>query len=252
MSRLALSLVLLAATVWAQSGAPKRILYVTHSAGYKHESIPHSIDALKAIAKTTGKLEITATEDVSLLNAAELRNYDAVMFYTTGELPISDQQKQDLLDFVNSGKGFAGVHSATDTFYKWPEYADLIGGWFNGHPWTQSVKIKVADPESPLVRHLAPSFEVRDEIYQFKNFAEGRVRVLLKLDTRSVNMNAKGINPGATEFPLVWVRSYGSGRVFYSALGHFDDVWDMPGVRGMLLEGMLWITGQIEAPSTPR
>lgn len=252
MFRLIVIFALLAATVSAQPVRPKRILYITHSAAFRHQSIPHSVEALKAIAAISGKLEITATEDVSLLNAAALRNYDAVMFYTTGELPISDQQKQDLLTFIRGGKGFGGVHSATDTFYKWPEYAELIGGWFNGHPWTQPVKITVADPANPLVAHLAPSFELRDEIYQFKNFAEGRVRVLLKLDTSSVDMKARGINPGATEFPLVWVRPYGKGRVFYSALGHFDEVWDMPGIRGMLLEGMLWITGQREAPAAPR
>ena len=252
MFRLAAILGILAATVSAQSAAPKRILYITHSAGFRHQSIPHSEEALQAIAAASRKLEITATEDVSLLNAAALRNFDAVMFYTTGELPISDQQKQDLLEFVRGGKGFGGLHSATDTFYKWPEYAELIGGWFNGHPWTQPVKIAVADPSNPLVAHLAPSFELRDEIYQFRNFAKGRVRVLLKLDTSSVDMKARGINPGATEFPLAWVRPYGAGRVFYSALGHFDEVWDVPGIRTMLLESMLWITGQREAPATPR
>jgi len=243
---------LFAATVSAQPVTPKRILYITHSAGFRHQSIPHSVVALQVIAAASRKLQITTSEDVSLLNAATLRNYDAVMFYTTGELPISDQQKQDLLAFVRSGKGFGGVHSATDTFYKWPEYANLIGGWFNGHPWTQPVKITVADPTNPLVAHLAPSFHLRDEIYQFKNFAAGRVRVLLKLDTSSVDMRAPGINPGATEFPLMWVHPYGQGRVFYSALGHFDDVWDTPGIRTMLLESMLWITGQREAPSAPR
>ena len=116
---------------------PKRILYVTLSAGFKHDSIPASIKALQEIAAQSGQLEVVQTEDVSLLSAAGLRNFDAVMFFTTGELPISDAQKRDLLDFVRGGKGFGGVHSATDTFYQWPEYGELIGGYFNGHPWTQ-------------------------------------------------------------------------------------------------------------------
>src|SRR5690349_24190141 len=114
-------LCLMAATLAAQ---PKRILYITLSAAYKHAAIPASITAFKEIAAQSGKLEIVQTEDVSLLNAAALRNFDAVMFYTTGELPISDTQKRDLLDFVRGGKGFGGVHSATDTFYKWPEYGE--------------------------------------------------------------------------------------------------------------------------------
>jgi type 1 glutamine amidotransferase len=234
-------LCLLAATLAAQ---PKRILYITLSAAYKHESIPASIKALQEIAAASGKLEVVQTEDVSLLSAAGLKNFDAVMFFTTGELPISDSQKRDLLDFVRSGKGFGGVHSATDTFYKWPEYGQLIGAYFQNHPWTQEVTVRVKDPNSPLVAHLAPSFRIKDEIYQVRNFAADRVHVLLTLDTSSVNMSAPGINPVATEFPLAWTQSYGSGRVFYNALGHFDSTWTDPGVRKMMLQAMLWLTGQ--------
>jgi uncharacterized protein len=244
---------LLATTLAAQPIVhPKRILYVTLSAGFKHDSIPASIEALKQIAGQNGKLEVVQTEDVSLLSAAGLRDFDAVMFFTTGELPISDAQKRDLLDFVRSGKGFGGVHSATDTFYQWPEYGDLIGGYFNGHPWTQPVTLDVEDPDNPLVAHLKPSFKILDEIYQFRQFSRDRVRVLLTLDTHSVDMGADGVNPGTQDFPLAWIRRYGAGRVFYSALGHFDSTWADPGVRQMMLQGMLWLTGQIEVDATIR
>jgi type 1 glutamine amidotransferase len=226
------------------TGQPKRILYITLSAGYKHEAIPASVKAFKEIAQQSGKLEVVQTEDVSLLSAAGLRNFEAVMFYTTGELPISEVQKHDLLDFVRGGKGFGGVHSATDTFYKWPEYGELIGAYFQNHPWTQEVTVRVKDANSPLVAHLAPSFRIKDEIYQVRNFAADRVHVLLELDTSSVNMSAPGINPGATQFPLAWTQTYGAGRVFYNALGHFDSTWTDPGIRKMMLQAMLWLTGQ--------
>jgi uncharacterized protein len=236
---------LMAATLAAQpAGQPKRILYVTLSAAYKHAAIPASVRALTDIAQQSGKLELVQTEDVSLLSAAGLKDFDAVMFFTTGELPISDTQKRDLLDFVRSGKGFGGVHSATDTFYKWPEYGELIGAYFQNHPWTEEVTIRVKDPDSPLVAHLAPSFRIKDEIYQVRNFAADRVHVLLELDTSSVNMSAPGINPGASEFPLAWTRNYGAGRVFYNALGHFDSTWTDPGIRKMMLQAMLWLTRQ--------
>ena len=231
---------------------PKRILYVTLSAGFKHDSIPASIQALKQIAAQSGKLEVVQTEDVSLLNAAALRDFDAVMFFTTGELPISDAQKRDLLDFVRNGKGFGGVHSATDTFYQWPEYGELIGGYFKSHPWTQQVTLDVEDPDSPLVAHLKPSFKILDEIYQFRQFSRDRVRVLLTLDTHSVNMGADGVNPGTQDFPLAWIRRFGAGRVFYNALGHFDSTWADPGIRQMMLQSMLWLTGQIEVDATIR
>ena len=241
MRRILFILCVLSATLAAQ---PKRILYITLSAAYKHAAIPASIQALREIAAQSGKLEIVQTEDVSLLSAAGLKNFDAVMFYTTGELPISDTQKRDLLEFVRGGKGFGGVHSATDTFYKWPEYGEMIGAYFQNHPWTQDVTIQVKDPKSPLVAHLAPSFKIKDEIYQVRNFAADRAHVLLALDTGSVNMAAPGINPGQREFPLAWTRNYGAGRVFYNALGHFDSTWTDPGIRTMMLQAMLWLTGQ--------
>ena len=159
------------------SAQPKRILYVTHSAGYRHASIDTSVPVLQDLAQRTGQFEIVATDDVSLLNASSLATFDAVLFFTTGELPISDSQKSDLLQFVRSGKGFAGVHSATDTFYTWPEYGDLIGARFNGHPWVQPVRLDIEDPAHPAMAPVQPSFAIMDEIYQFRDFSRSRSRV---------------------------------------------------------------------------
>jgi hypothetical protein len=239
----------LAATAGAQ---PKRVLYLTHSAGFRHDSLPVSAEVLRSVAADSGKLEVVHTEDVSLLNAATLRAYDAIFFFTSGELPISAQQKQDLLDFVRSGKGFGGAHSASDTFYTWPEYGEMIGGYFNGHPWVQTVRIDVEDRSHPAVAHLPSAFDFADEIYQFRAISRERVRVLLSLDPRSVDLKAPGVNPNTEDFPLAWVRNYGSGRVFYTALGHPDETWRDPRFQRMLLGAMLWITGQAEGDATPR
>src|SRR5262245_35203164 len=128
------------------SARPKhRVLYITHSAGYKHAVIPQSEEILKELASRSDSFTVTASQDCSLISETSLKQYDAVLSYTTGELPISDEQKNALLKFVKSGKGFAGVHSATDTFYKWPEYGAMIGGYFDNHPWHQEVVIKVED-----------------------------------------------------------------------------------------------------------
>src|SRR5260370_38999777 len=105
---------------------PARILYFTHSAGYRHEVIPASREILKQIGETSPRFEVATSEDVSVFTAENLRRYGAVMFFTTGELPMNDSQKQALLDFVRGGGGFLGVHSATDTFYQWPEYGKRI------------------------------------------------------------------------------------------------------------------------------
>ena len=104
----------------------ERILYFTYSAGYRHDVIPLSKTILTQLGRNSGVFEVTATEDTSEFSTENLKRYAAVMFYTTGELPMSGAEKTALLNFVRSGRGFIGVHSATDTFYTWPDYLDLM------------------------------------------------------------------------------------------------------------------------------
>ncbi len=108
-----------------------------------------------------------------------LKNYAAVMFYTTGELPFTDEEKSALVDFLQSGHGFVGVHSATDTLYEWGVYNKIIGGYFNDHPWHQLVTVDVVDPNSKLVSSLGKSFQITDEIYQIADFQADTSHVLL-------------------------------------------------------------------------
>ena len=104
-----------------------------------------------------------------------------MFFYTTGSLPLSDTQKADLIGFIRKGKGFAGSHSATDTFYDWKEYGNLIGGYFDGHPWHQKVRVIVEDRKHPATSHLGESFEITDEIYQFRApYDRKRLHVLMR------------------------------------------------------------------------
>ena len=139
------------------------------------------------------------------------------MFYTSGELPMSDAQKTALLNFVRSGRGFLGVHSATDTFYTWPDYLDLVGGYFNGHPWHQAVTIEVVDPSDPLVAFLGNSLQVEDEIYQISDFDYRGSRVLLRLDPSSVDLG----RPACINNSMVGLshgpNSMGGTRILYGA-----------------------------------
>jgi uncharacterized protein len=219
---------------------PDRILYVTHSAGYRHDVLPLSGSILREIGTTSGGFEVTATEDVSLLTAENLRRFAAILFFTTGELPVGEQQKTALLDFVGSGGGFLGVHSATDTFYSWPDYLKLIGGYFNGHPWHQAVRIAVVDPSNPLVGFLGTSLQIADEIYQISDFDYEGSQVLLRLDETSVDLTQSGVHRRFYGWPLAWTRSYGRGRVFYIALGHDEAVWRDPRYQRILLNAILW------------
>jgi type 1 glutamine amidotransferase len=237
--------VLAVAFAGTPSGAeprPDRVLYFTHSAGYRHDVIPMSREILKQLGEDSGEFDITATEDVSEFTTENLRRYAAVMFFTTGELPMSAAQKAALLDFVRSGGGFLGVHSATDTFYKWPDYLKLIGGYFDEHPWHQSVTIDVVDPSNPLVAFLGPSLKITDEIYQIRDFDPQGSNVLLRLDPASVDLTASGVRRRSYGWPLAWTRSYGEGRVFYTALGHEEAVWRDARYRQLLRNAILWTT----------
>ena len=216
----------------------RRLLYLTHSAGYRHEAIPLSRTVLSRIGQSL--FDVTATEDVSQLATENLARYAAVMFFTTGELPMSATQKTALLDFVRSGRGFVGVHSATDTFYEWADYGALIGGYFDGHPWHQSVRINVSEPSDALVSFLGPSFEIKDEIYQIRDFDEQGSRVLLRLDAKSVDLSRDGVHQRSYGWPLAWTRSYGQGRVFYTALGHEEAVWRDERYQRLLLNAIRW------------
>jgi type 1 glutamine amidotransferase len=218
----------------------ERILYFTYSAGFRHDVIPLSKAILTGIGRNSGVFEVTATEDTSAFSSENLERYAAVMFFTSGELPMSDAQKTALLDFVRSGRGFIGVHSAADTFYTWPDYLDLIGGYFDGHPWHQAVTIEVPDPSDPLVAFLGNSMQVEDEIYQISDFDYRGSHVLLRLDPSSVDLGKTGVHQRFYGWPLAWTRSYGNGRVFYTALGHEPLVWQDARYQRTLTNAILW------------
>jgi len=221
-----------------------RVLYVTQCKGFHHKSLHLSEDIMEELGAANGY-------DVTLTHMAEkyltpeyLKNLDLIVFYTTGELPLSDVQKKAFLDFIKSGKGFIGIHSATDTFYKWPEYGEMIGAYFDGHPWTEgdTVTIKNLDPKNPISGHWEESFSLQEETYQFKEFNKDKVTVTMSLDKSKTDMTKKGVK--ATEFPLTWYRNYGKGRVFYTALGHRPEVWQDKRYQTMILNALKWASGK--------
>jgi type 1 glutamine amidotransferase len=233
--------------MWA--GETPRILYLTHSAGFKHDVLPTSEQIMRELGKTTGAFEATVTQDCSLISEASLKQYAAVVFFTTGELPLDDAQKKAFVEFVRSGRGVVGIHSATDTFYKWPEYLELIGGYFDGHPWHQKVTVRVEDTSHPATAHLPASFTINDEIYQFRDWSRDRVHVLLSVDPASIDLTKKGVKRTDKDFAVSWTRDFGKGRMFYTALGHEAAVWKDPRFQQHLVGGIRWATG---SPSSSR
>ena len=212
---------------------PVRVLMLTATAGFRHDSIATARQVMTAAAASAGDVTIATTEDVSTITAAALSGYDVLMFaLTSGELPFTADQKAAILNFVNGGKGFIGVHSATDTLYEWPEYGRLIGAYFKEHPWTQTATVLVEDESHPATAGLGRSFQLLEEFYTFRDNPRPNVQVLLRLDAASVG--------AAGDYPLAWTATSGAGRVYYNALGHFPSTWSDQRFQRQLLGAIRW------------
>jgi uncharacterized protein len=200
------------------SARPLRVLMLTATAGFRHGSIDTARQVMTGLGAPSGAFTVTATDDTSAVTASALGDADVLFFaLTTGELPFSADQKAAILAFVSRGGGFVGVHSATDTLYEWPEYGSLVGAYFNDHPWTQRATVVVEDTSHPTTSTLGDRFSIEEEFYRFRDNPRPRVHVLLRLDAASVSASG--------DYPLAWTNVYGSGRVYYNALGHFSETW---------------------------
>jgi len=210
---------------------------LTATAGFRHDSIAAARQALTSLGSSSGEFTVTATEDVSAVNAATLANYDVLFFaLTSGELAFTDAQKADILAFVSNGRGFLGAHSATDTLYGWPEYGALVGAYFKEHPWTRHASVIVEDPAHPTATGLGDRFSIEEEFYTFRENPRNRVHVLLRLDAASVGASG--------DYPLAWVQPYGKGRVYYNALGHFASTWADTQFQRQIAAAIRWSAGR--------
>jgi hypothetical protein len=239
----------------------KRLLVLGEEKGYRHEAVSHAMATIERLGRETGLWVTTIRTDTEVLtkkkleyNAKTLNDFDAVLFYTGGELEMDLDQKAALLSFVrDDGKGFVGVHSATITFTSWPEYGEMIGGYFDEHPWgTFDAPILVEDPNFPGMRQWPNSFVLKDEIYQIRNFSRDKVRVLMRLDTSELDLNNTRVHRADHDFAVTWAKMYGKGRVYYSTLGHVEQNWDDPRMQKMYVEAIKWAMGLVDADVTPR
>jgi len=207
---------------------------LTATRGFRHDSIPVARETMNSLAASSGQFSVVATEDLASITRSTLANFDVLFFaLTTGELPLDPDQKSAILDFVSSGKGFLGVHSATDTLYEWPEYGQLVGAYFKEHPWTQNAGVIVEDEGYPGTQGLGSRFTIAEEFYAFRDNPRPRVHVLLRLDAASV---------GATgDYPLAWAQAYGAGRSYYNALGHFSETWRDARFQRQILGAIQWL-----------
>ncbi len=261
-----LTVALLSGAARCEETAQKRILVLTFSGGFKHSSLALAEEIVAHIGKETGIYEADCLGlykkekheiDLSFLTEEYLDKYDAVFFYTTtGDREkdlLTDEQKEVLAEYIRSGKGaFIGAHSASDTFYEWKEYNEIVGAYFTSHPWnagSDPVTIKVEDPNHPATKMLGAEWVIQDEIYQFRpgSFSRERSHVLLSLDTTKTDMNKENLVDGKDgDYPVAWGHYFGAGRCFYTSLGHREEVWADKTFQEHLLGGIKWALGMAE------
>jgi len=247
----------------AQSAQPpkKHILFIGEEKGYRHEAVSHAMATVERLGTQSGLWDTTIRTDTEPLtkskleyNARNLTNFDAVIFFSGGDLEMTDQQKSDLLAFVHDdGKGFIGIHSAAITFVDWPEYGEMLGGYYDEHPWgTFDAPIIVEAPSFPGMQQWPEHFIIRDEIYQMRNYSREKVRVLMRLDASKIDLGNRNVHRTDRDFAVTWAKMYGKGRVYYTTLGHVAENWDKPEFQQMLVQAIKWATGLTNADVSPR
>jgi type 1 glutamine amidotransferase len=263
----------------APTDKPKRkILFFSKSSGFEHSVISykngqpaHAEKVLAELGEKNG-WEFTFTKDGTIFTPEGLKPFDAVFFYTTGDLttagtdkqpPMPANGKQALIDYVSAGHGLIGTHSASDTFHteneanKGPDryvnhgakadpYVRLIGGEFIKHGAQQKARMRCVDPKFPGLEKYADGFDLHEEWYSLKDFSDN-LHVLLVQETDTM----KGEEHARPAYPATWIREQGQGRVFYTSMGHREDVWTNPMFQQILTGGIRYALGEVKADATP-
>jgi type 1 glutamine amidotransferase len=220
---LALILVFLQ-SVDSQAQSQFRALVFSKTKGFRHQSIPDGVMAIKQLA-SKHRFQVYTTEDEAEFTKEKLEKYDVIILMSTTGTIFNEEQKAAFQEFVRSGKGVVGIHSATDTEYDWKWYNDLIGAQFAYHPHQQTARLKVVNRNHPSTYHLQENWLMTDEWYAFKNFNKN-VNVLVKLDETSYDVGQRnGESMGMVDHPISWYHVYDGGRVFYTGLGHTDEAF---------------------------
>jgi type 1 glutamine amidotransferase len=238
----------------AAHAAPKKLLVVTATQGFRHSSIPLAEKVLEGLGAQTGLFTVDFVRggkdgkdniDVNQkMSPKALEAYDGVIFAnTTGDLPLPD--KDAFMDWIKGGKAFIGMHSATDTFHGYPPFIEMIGGEFLTHGAQAGVTCLNMDGHHPATAHLGAKYSVFDEIYILKNFHREKVHGLLTLD-KHPNTGAPG------DYPIAWSKNIGKGKLFYTSLGHREDVWLSDAYQQHILGGIRWALGLAEGSGEPQ
>jgi len=243
---------------------------------HKGYCVPYGARAFKVLGEKTRAFEPVMSTELAMFLPEAIKQFDAIVlnnacgawitpsdadmekeaFKKLGADKAAVEQacRRALLDYVSSGGGLMAIHFAIGANGHWPEFMELLGGHFIGHPWNEEIGVKVEEPGHPLLAAFGgKDFRLADEIYQFgKPYSRQNLRVLLSLDTERTNMGVKWIDRPDNDFAQAWVRAWGKGRVFYTGFGHRSEVYSNPVILQFYLDGIQFVCGDLEAPTEPR
>jgi hypothetical protein len=241
---------------------------------HKGYCIPYGAAAMRILGEKTGAFEPVVSDDLAQFAPDAIKRFDAIVLNNAGgawiapsdaALPklkalgatkeaVEQALRKSLLDYVSNGGGLVAYHYAASANRDWPQFRDLLGATFTGHPWNEEVAVLVEEPDHPLVAAFGgKNFRVADEIFEFgPPFDRANVRVLLSLDTERTNMGVKWINRKDNDFAHAWVKAYGKGRVFYTGFGHRTEMYWNLAILRFYLDAIQFATGDLKAPTEPR
>ncbi|MEP6916039.1 MAG: ThuA domain-containing protein [Acidobacteriota bacterium] len=234
--------------------------------GFTHDSIGHALATIDRLGRDSGLYDTYIRTDSQWItksavppparNARNLNDFDAVFLFISGEGDWTDAQKRDFVSFVkDDGKGVVAAHTGNAAFYGWPEFGEMLGGYFDNHPWNVTdAKVVNEAPDFPATRHFPAAFMAKEEFYELRAqpYSRDKVRVLARLDAASVDLKNPDVHRTDRDFPVAMARNYGKGRTFWSTFGHTSETWDDPGVQKMYLEAIKWAMGLTAGDATPR
>lgn len=260
------------AEAYAKPAKPRKLLVFSRTNGFRHQSIVTGKLALDEMGKKTGAFEAVISNELSNFEKDKIGQFDAICFLSTTQNPFSpfkdellklsaeekeaakvyeQQLKENLMAYVKGGGGFVGIHAATDTFYEWPEYGEMINGYFDGHPWGAGAQVNIYVEPGQEKHPLAAMFngqrlDFKEEIYQFKApYDSSKVHMLLRLDPEK-SQQVKGLKRKDNDYGVAWARNWEKGRVFYCSIGHNHEMYWNPEVLRHYLAGIQWATGDFK------
>ena len=242
----ALAVTVVTAAVPPASAAPlTKILVFSKTAGFRHDSIPAGIAAIRQLGSQNG-FAVDATEDAAAFTTQNLAQYQAVVWLSTTGDVLNASQQTAFETYVTGGGGYVGVHAAADTEYDWPWYGGLVGAWFQSHPAQQQASVVVEDRTNPSTAHLPAVWSRFDEWYNYRTNPRSAVKVLARLDESSYSGGTMG-----GDHPITWCHNQGAGRAWYTGLGHTIESYSDTQFTRMLLGGIQVASRAVAADCTP-